>query len=268
MTLGSVRIGDLSVSRFILGGNPFSGFSHQSRERSQEMLDWYTEARIVETLFEAESLGVTACILRGDEHIARVLDSYWKQGGKMIWLGQTDSRQPTQVDGARLCIDSGASACFLHGGVMDHYVAQGRYAEIDSFIDTVRQANMPVGAAGHMPVDFIWAEEHVDLDFYMVCYYNPSPRQDVPHHDPAAAEQYLESDRAARAGTIAQLTRPAIHYKIMAAGRNDPQEAFAYAAQHMRPSDAVCVGVHTADKTNMIGEDIDLLVRSLQTVGQ
>jgi hypothetical protein len=31
MALAAVKIGNLSVSRMIIGGNPFSGFSHQSR---------------------------------------------------------------------------------------------------------------------------------------------------------------------------------------------------------------------------------------------
>lgn len=38
--LSRVRIGDLEVSRLILGGNPFSGFSHQSPEMDQEMMHW------------------------------------------------------------------------------------------------------------------------------------------------------------------------------------------------------------------------------------
>jgi len=268
MTLPSIAIGSLSVSRFIIGGNPFSGFSHQSKKRTDEMLAWYTDERIVETLFEAERLGVTACIERGDPHIARCLRSYWDQGGKMIWLGQTDSRQPTQVDAARFCIDHGASACFLHGGVADYCVANGEYGRIEAFVDAVRDAGLPVGTAGHVPEDFRWSEQNLDLDFYMVCYYNPSNRDRVPHHDPEASERYDEGDRAERVATIAALTKPVIHYKILAAGRLAPKDAFTFAAQHMRPSDAVCVGIYTQDNPNMIAEDVDLLLRSLSAVGQ
>jgi hypothetical protein len=63
--------------------------------------------------------------------------------------------------------------------------------------------------------------------------------------------------------TIQQLQRPAIHYKIMAAGRNDPDEAFAFAAAHMRDSDAVCVGVHTKDNPGMVRENVNSLQRCL-----
>ena len=268
MQVPTVDIGDLQVSRLMVGGNPFSGFSHQSQERSAEMRAWYTDERIVETWFQAESLGLNTCLCRGDDHITRVLKRYWDEGGSMRWIAQTDSRAETSAIGARYCLDHGASACYLHGGVMDNLIAHERYEEIRAFVDVVRSAGNSVGVAGHMPLDFFWAEENLNVDFYMVSYYNPSPRQDVPHHDPARAEQYLEEDREERVEAIQKLSRPAIHYKILAAGRNDPGEAFAYAARHMRPGDAVCVGIYTKDDPNMLAEDIELLLRNLCAVGQ
>ena len=38
----SISIGDRTVSTFILGGNPFSGFSHQTCEEDNRMLEKYT----------------------------------------------------------------------------------------------------------------------------------------------------------------------------------------------------------------------------------
>ncbi len=268
MQVPTVNLGGLRVSRLLIGGNPFSGFSHQSRERSAEMVAWYTDERIVETLFQAEALGLNAFICRGDDHIARVVKAYWARGGKMLWLAQTNSRAPTAVEGAKFCLDNGASACYLHGGIVDHYIAQKRYDDLYAFADYVRAQKVPVGIAGHLVCDFEWAEENLKLDFYMVCYYNPSPRQDVPHHDPAAAEQFLEEDREARVDLIQRLSLPAIHYKVLAAGRNDPAQAFAYAARHMRPNDAVCVGIYTKDNPNMLAEDLELFLKGLRAAGQ
>ncbi|MCD6520124.1 MAG: hypothetical protein J7M05_09410 [Anaerolineae bacterium] len=268
MPLPTTKLGDLEVTRFIIGGNPFSGFSHQSRQRSAEMIAWYTDERIVETLFQAEELGLTACLSRGDEHITRVLKRYWDQGGKMRWIAQTDSHAETAVAGAQYCIDHGASACYLHGGVVDHYILHKRYEDLHAFAETVKAAKIPVGIAGHLPIDFLWAEENLDLDFYMVSYYNPTSRENSPHHDPEAEEQYLESDREERVNTIQKLKRPAIHYKILAAGRLDPAQAFAYAAQHMRPFDAVCVGIYTKDDPEMLAKDVQLFLNALRAVGQ
>jgi molecular chaperone HscB len=53
--------------------------------------------------------------------------------------------------------------------------------------------------------------------------------------------------------------KPTIHYKVLAAGRTPPAQAFAFVKQHWREGDAVCVGVSTKDKSDMIREDIALL---------
>ena len=89
MALGTVKIGDVEVSRFIIGGNPFSGFAHQTFERGQEMRHYYTAARIKETLKEAERLGITTFTGRADNHIIRMLMEYWDEGGTIQWLSQT-----------------------------------------------------------------------------------------------------------------------------------------------------------------------------------
>lgn len=76
-------------------------------------------------------------------------------------------------------------------------------------------------------------------------------------------EWFLEEDRAIMAQVIQTLSKPVIHYKIMAAGRNDPQEAFSFAARFMRPTDMVCVGVYTKDAPHMLRQDLELLETAL-----
>ena len=62
---------------------------------------------------------------------------------------------------------------------------------------------------------------------------------------------------------IRELRAPAIHYKIFAAGRTDPKEAFDFVARHLRPQDAVCIGVFTKDKPDMLAEDVRLFEEAL-----
>ncbi len=52
----------------------------------------------------------------------------------------------------------------------------------------------------------------------------------------------------------------------MAAGRNEPKAAFAFAASKMRTNDAVCVGVYPKDRPGMLAEDVHLLEESLLAV--
>ncbi len=259
MKVPIIHLGGLAVTRFILGGNPFAGFSHQSPERDAEMRAWYSDERIVETLFQAESLGVSATICRGDAHMAGCLHRYWREGGTMRWIAQTAS-EAGAVGGAQFCLDQGASACYIHGGVVDHLLAQGHTAELRAAVEQVKAAGIPAGIAGHVPADFRWAEENLDIDFYMVSYYNPTPRQENPHHRGGPGERFAREDRDERVALIQGLARPAIHYKVLAAGRTPAAEGLAFAARQMRPGDAVCVGVYTRDNPAMIREDLELLL--------
>jgi len=56
--MDTTAIGDLRLSRLLLGSNPFSGFSHQGIERDERMVHHYSVARIKQALFEAERLGI------------------------------------------------------------------------------------------------------------------------------------------------------------------------------------------------------------------
>ena len=96
-----VSLGSVSVSRMLIGGNPFSGFSHQSPERDTEMREYYSNERIHATLREAESLGIDTFLGRGDGHITEMLKQYWEQGGAIQWVAQTASEAPTQMIAAR-----------------------------------------------------------------------------------------------------------------------------------------------------------------------
>jgi hypothetical protein len=57
---------------------------------------------------------------------------------------------------------------------------------------------------------------------------------------------------------VQTLSRPAVHYKILAAGRNDPEEAFATCAARMRPQDLACVGIFSGDDPGMLETDVRL----------
>lgn len=258
-----IRIGEREVSRFILGSNPFSGFSHQSPDMDMLMKRYYTVAKIKETLREAESLGINTWIARTDYHIMRLFLEYRDEGGKIQWFAQTCP----EVGDHETCINRAASmgavACHIHGGVMDFLLAQKRLDEIPRAVDVIRQKGMLAGIAGHTPEVFQWAKDHLDVDYYMCSYYNPTPRDKNAEHVSEMTEWYLEEDRTAMITLIQTLPRPVIHYKVMAAGRNQPAEALAHVAKSMRAGDAVCVGVFTQDAPHMLSQDVRLLEKSL-----
>jgi hypothetical protein len=259
MTLGQIQIGQLSVSKLIIGGNPFSGFSHQSPERDLEMRRYYTTDRIKQTLRHAEKLGINTFIGRGDRHIMRVLLEYWDEGGRIQWIAQTCPELGSVESGIMNAVKGNPKACFIHGGHMDFLFAQNKLDKVIEGVSKVKAMGMPVGIAGHNPEIFEWAEKHLDVDFYMCSYYNPTPRDEQPEHIQGTPEKFLPQDRDRMVRLIQTLGRPVIHYKVLAAGRNTPEGAFAFVAKHLRPQDAVCVGVYTPDNPGMLEEDLLLL---------
>ena len=259
----SVKIAELDVSRFILGGNPFSGFSHQTPELDLRMKRWFTTARIKELFHEAERLGITHVISRADHHIMRVLLEYWDEGGTLQWLAQTCPELGPTAQSVRNAVGSGAVGCHVHGGVTDHLLAEGRLAEVQADIDRLREAGLAAGMAGHNPAVFEFANEHLDVDYYMCCHYNPTDRSRDPEHKHGAREKFRDEDRRRMLEVIAGLSKPVIHYKVLGAGRNDPAEAFHVTAEGMRPGDAVCVGIYTEEMTDQLARDVELFTAAL-----
>jgi hypothetical protein len=266
--MDTVTLGNVAVSRFILGSNPFSGFSHQSPEVDARMRSYFTSQRIKDLLWQAESLGITAVLGRTDHHIARVLLEYRNEGGKLTWLAQTCP----EVGSPEWCVATakgyGASACHIHGGYMDHLYAAGSLDHIPALIEHIREQGMAAGIAAHNPEVLVWAEENVEADYYMCSYYNSMRREERPDHVAGSKEWFLEEDRSRMTELVQGLSKPAIHYKVMAAGRNDPEEAFDVVAKALRPGDATCVGVFPEDKPDMLAEDVRLLHERLAAHGK
>ena len=173
MVIPKVSIGGLKVSKLILGGNPFSGFSHQGVQADQAMLHYYTADRIKQEYRRAERLGINTHLGRADHHIIRVLMEYWDEGGTIQWFAQTCPEIGTSLRGVQNAVRGGAAACYLHGGRMDWMLANGRLDEAVEAVAAIRKAGLPAGVAGHSTAVFDWAEDNLDVDFYMCCYYNP-----------------------------------------------------------------------------------------------
>jgi hypothetical protein len=260
----TTQLGSLTVSRFIVGGNPFSGFSHQGSARDLEMKRYFTVARIKAVLREAEALGLRTLISRADFHIMRLLLEYWDEGGSLDWIAQTCPQVGEIERGVLNASSGGAKACYIHGGVMDYLFAQQELDKLPAAIALIRDAGMAAGIAAHNPRVVQWANDHLDVDFYMCCYYNPTSRADNPEHVAGTKEWFHDDDRDRMTAVIAPLTRPAIHYKILAAGRTTPADAYAYVGQHLRPQDAVCVGIYPKDQPDQLAENVRLFEGMLE----
>ncbi len=255
--MDTIKLGDFETSRFMLGSNPFSGFSHQGAQRDEEMVHWYTNVRIKEMLREAEQLGISAVIGRADRHVIRTFLEYWDEGGSVQWSAQTCPGVGPTLTTAQMAISGGAKAVHIHGGVMDNCLAAGDMSDPLAGMELIKEAGLPVGIAGHNPEVFRWAErEKLPVDYYMCCYYDAARRDKSAEKLPGQKEWFRDEDRKVMIDLIQDLSKPVIHYKVMAAGRNDPNEAIPLAVEAMRAQDAVCIGVFSKDNPEMLAEDV------------
>lgn len=263
MGVGYVQIGHLKVSRLILGSNPFSGYSHQTAELDEEMKRYYSVAHIKAVIRQAEELGINTQFARVDNHMSRVFLEYWDEGGKTQWVAQT-APERGDMRGAADAIARGAAGCYVHGGSMDFAYANHKLDAIPPVLEKIKEGGLIAGIASHNPEVIEWADKNLDLDFFMCCYYNSANRDKSAEHKSGRPEWFHPEDRDHMTETIQGLSKPAIHYKVLAAGRNDPKEALAYVAKHLRPQDAVLVGIYNRLKPDMLKENVAILEECLK----
>jgi len=262
----TARIGEVEVSRLVIGGNPFSGFSHQSKRRDEEMRAYFTNERIHQTLRDAEAAGINTLIARTDEHIFGVLREYWDKGGTIQWIAQVvyhrgDSDVHRRWIGA--AAELGAVAMYIHGGATDYWYGNGMLDLFGDALDRMRGRGVPGGFAGHMPDAHAWIRDNVRPDFQMCCYYRPTDRTLGPDHS-NLDEKWSVEDRAAMLAVIATLPTPAIHYKVFGGGNRPIDEAFDVMGRSVRDGDIVCIGVFPKDDPQILAKDIAMFEQKVE----
>ena len=244
--LPTVRLGTLEVSRLILGSNPFWGYSHKSARLDEEMRRHHTDERIVEILDEAASCGLTAVASPPEERWTRLWTRYAAAGGRLkIWISQCHGAPEQMLREIDRSVESGAKAVFIQGARVEEQFGKGRFDTLRAWIEHVKDAGLPAGAAAHWPEVHPERERRgVPTDFYFQCMYNASKTND-----------YSPAERDKAAATIAGLSKPVIAYKILAAGRLSAGEGFEYAFNHIKRKDGVCVGIYAQNAIDQIRQN-------------
>jgi hypothetical protein len=271
--LPTVKLGEHDVTRLIIGGNPFSGGSHTSVEMDRAFLDYYTTENTKAALRECEANGLNAIQTRGDRHIMRMLREYRNEGGTLQWIAQTASEFRDLPGNVRQIADAGAIAIYHHGTRTDALWREGAIDDVRELTQVMRDCGVAVGVGTHLPevVEHIEAQGW-DLDFYMTCFYSLSiPRpKDGNLGQFLPGEVYDDADRDRMSAVIRACSKTCLAFKIMAASRKcetpeTVREAFQYAFDHIKPQDAVVVGMFQRDH-NQVAMNA-ALVRSILADG-
>jgi hypothetical protein len=261
-----VKIGDVQISRLVIGGNPFSGFSHQGPERDREMKDYYTVDNIKAALRKAEAAGVNTVFARSDRHVRRLFNEYWNEGGSIQWVAQTASEYGDQLRAVSAAVNDGATGAYIHGGIVDYWFANGEYDKLYEAADFIRDMGVITGMASHLVEAHEWMRDNLELDFEMCCYYNPSARTKSPHHVSTHDEKWDVEHRGRMLQYIQSAPWSVVHYKVFAGGNRSIDEGWRTLAANMRENDLVCIGHYLKENPNMIAENVATLERMVEGV--
>ena len=248
MKLPTIQIASHNITRLIIGGNPYSGISHHSTAASKAMEDYYTTNQIISDLAQAEQNGINTVLARADKHIMRTLNEYWNAGGNIQWIAQTPKHTEYNNlnDYLQIIARYNPIAIYHHGGTTDMLSAEGKLNTLEDNIKRIRDLGCAVGIGTHDPFILKYCySEGFDVDFYVCALYNHTKHR----------EMYLSADREIAVSAIQAIPTPIIAIKVLAAGRNEPNDAFHFALENIKPIDAMAVGMYTKYQSDQIEQN-------------
>jgi len=252
------KLGDLNISRMILGCNLIGGWSHaRDLIYSDKLFKAYNnERKIIETLYLAEQAGINTTFM-----VTQYYQTFNKYkniyNSKMQSICQAMLPDKDFFSDINLTIKSNPTAIYIQGGEGDRYISAGRYDDIKKAIDYVKQHGFLCGVGAHS-IETIKAceREGIPADFYVKTlhhdkYWSAHPEEnreeyvDVigpvsPDHNknhenmwdlfPARTIEYMKT-----------VNKPWFAFKVLAAGAIEPKDGFRFAFEN--GADFICVGM-------------------------
>ena len=243
------KIGKLTVSRLISGGNLISGWSHSRDLRyiSELQRRYNSEEKVLETLALCEQNGINTIIADPAAKPMKIFEKHWKQGGKIQWIAEghpSTTRPDQQCPG-------------LHRSRRQRRLCPGRHRRPLVQGWHLRQAGQaagpcpqqgPSGRHGGHKLDVVIASETSGFkpDFYVKTLHHtnywstrrPEQNLDVVENP---YDNYWCMDPEQTIEFMKTVKTPWIAFKTLAAGAIPPPSAFDYAFAN--GADFACVGM-------------------------
>jgi len=265
-----------SVTRLILGDNPFNGHSYiKDIHSGDEMMNYYTAENCVRALFEAEENGVNSYMALADPFILRVIRQYKNEGGKMNIMFQSYPPIDLEVN-IRQMMACNPVAIYHQGGTFDLLCEEEKTGEIQKRLAMIRSSGVAAGFGTHVPETVLQAEnEKWDVDFYMTCLYNARKTQRGQQSGFITGKPkdlvFYHDDRLLMFDAVKKVKKPCIVFKVFAggqmfSGKNETEipgiaeTALKETYENIKLNDIVCVGVFQKNK-NQIKENADIVKR-------
>ncbi|MGA2499283.1 MAG: twin-arginine translocation signal domain-containing protein [Tepidisphaeraceae bacterium] len=256
------RLGKLSISRILLGGNLLTHFTHSRDLKYVYNLaaHYNTPEKILETLAVAEQNGVNTLVIHTVPQALGVLAKHRKQGGRMQWIICTTALMEPGMkaygESIKEMVDMGVDAMYVWGVHADTMVGEGKADLIARAVELIQAQRIPAGIGAHqLPVIVECEKRKIPADFYIKTF----------HHDryPTAKLNYDSSwcqNSAEVIEVMKTVEKPWFAFKVMAAGAIPPDNAFRYAFEN--GADHVLAGMFDFE----IAEDVGIASKILANV--
>lgn len=249
-TMPAGKIGGLTISRLISGGNLISGWAH-SRDLHYVpslMRAYNTEEKILDTLQLLEEQGVNTIIADPRKNVMNVFSRYWKErGGKIQWIAEGHPDIDDWKTNLKQSIDFGAVAVYIQGVKSDYFLKEGHGELLGKCVDFIKSLGVPGGIGAHKLEVIMESEKNnYGADFYVKTLHHtkywstrrPDQTQDVVDN---GADNYWDFDPEKTIAFMQTVKKPWIAFKVLAAGAIQPSSGFPFAFEN--GADFICVGM-------------------------
>ncbi len=284
----TVPFGPHTISRLIVGGNQQGGASHNLRDLGAHMVEYFTPDRTLQFIRDCLAEGIDTWqggnrdVVRKLREEGQDINTMPLSAPQLPGLSDKQLRHVPRMalermDGSwdMMLSELKPIGIILWGSLTDVLWKEGQIEQARDFLKKIRQAGLLVGVATHTPevIEYI-DEKGWDVDFYLASLYkfekSPEEVLKIVPEVPLDVDRFggmqliLPSELPKMCDTIRKTPKTCIAFKIFAAGRvsttpEQVSDTFEYVFGHIKPTDAVCVGMYPRFHENMIKENADLV---------
>jgi uncharacterized membrane protein YphA (DoxX/SURF4 family) len=270
------RIGNLEMSRLVMGCNLIGGWSH-SRDLhyvSQLFRQYNTENKIFETFNICEQAGINTTNIVNLFY--PVFNKYKKiTGSDMYSICQVSifENEPDPFKDIKQAIDYGATTMYIQGANGDRLVRTGRMDMLIESIEFIQSQEILAGVGSHsIQVPIACEKAGLKPDYYFKTihhdqYWSANPRE-FREEFGVDGQYFLDHNKyhdnifdlfpEQTVDFFKNSDVPLFGFKVLAGGAIQPEDGFSYAFEN--GADFICVGMFDFQ----VIEDVNLVVDILQ----
>ena len=233
----TAKIGNLELSRLMLGGNLIAGYAHgRGMPYVNTLMNRYnTTEKVIETLELAAQQGINSINTCAWDNVG-ALRKYWEKHGRDFkWIVSANpspmSDNPfEQIDKAAA---DGADVLYMQGACGDALVSQKNMDMMKRAVERMRSKGVPIGIGAHMLEVIVECEKaKLDVDFYQKTLHTrdyPTAQRPEETGPFGSCDNAWCSNADEVIDFMKTVTKPWIAFKVMAAGGILPRKAFPHA---------------------------------------